>query len=71
MYYRSGELVVIASIILGAIGLWRLWTTGEKQRAIIFTAAIVAYPIVLYLVSKFQKFQKLTCAFGLEFQRQF
>lgn len=52
MYYRSGELVVIASIILGTIGLWRLWTTGEEQRAITFTAAIVAYPIVLYLVSK-------------------
>ena len=52
MYYRSGGLIIIVSLVMAVIGFWRLWMAGRQKAFFKFLAGVVAYPVVFSLVSK-------------------
>jgi len=52
MYYRSGGIIILVSLVMAVIGFWRLWRAGRKKAFFMFIAGVVAYPIMFSLVMK-------------------
>ena len=52
MYYRSGGLIIVVSLIMALIGYWRLWRVGRKKVFFMFLIGIAAFPILFSLVLK-------------------